>query len=79
MAILFFLGAALLAWLIFRDMTGTDVMPLSCASCHFGGDDDLGGSRRPWYVDEQGDHVHCRRCGARFREHPNGTLVEDRD
>lgn len=77
MVILFFLGAVLLAYLVVREMIGTDVMPLSCAHCHFGGDDDLAGQHQPWYS-AHGDHVSCRRCGTQFKEHPNGTLVEDR-
>jgi len=76
MLLLFIVGSIVLSYLVIRELIGTEVMPLSCAHCHFGGDEDIAGQPRRWYTDH-GDHVNCRHCGTRFKEHPNGTLVED--
>jgi hypothetical protein len=75
--ILFIVGSVVMAAVIFFGMLDTDVMPLSCPSCYDGGDEDLAGTHRPWYRRNPGG-VHCRTCHTAFREHPNGSLVEDR-
>lgn len=59
------------------------VMPFSCPRCSWSGesrypDDSAVGWSRCWYAAYQGGRVRCRKCGVWFKEHPNGTLVEDR-
>ncbi len=75
---LFIVGTVVLAVLVFFGMLGTDAMPLSCPRCHSGGDEDIAGQHRTWYVRYRG-RTRCRSCHTWFKEHPNGTLVEDRD
>lgn len=77
LAILFLIAAIVMGAIVFFDMLGTDAMPLACPSCYYDGDEDLGGTHRPWYSRGAGG-VHCRTCHTAFREHPNGSLVEDR-
>ncbi len=77
LVILFFVASIAMGAIIFFGMLDTDAMPLSCPSCYDGGDEDLGGTHRPWYSRGAGV-VHCRTCHTVFREHPNGSLVEDR-
>ena len=66
-------------------MTPADVMPSSCPSCMNGARRDLFEEdtlvpllRDAWYRRNSDGSVRCWACGKRFREHPNGTLVEDR-
>lgn len=53
-------------------------LPWACPVCYVGWERDILGQYQPWYVREDGDRVRCRRCARRFRETPNGTLVEER-
>jgi hypothetical protein len=78
LAILLYIGAIVTALLIFFGMLGSDAMPWRCPRCQIGGDDDATGRTRRWYV-RYGDRVCCRTCRTWFKEHPNGSLVEDRD
>lgn len=77
LTILFFVGAFVMAAIIYFGMLDTHAMPFSCPSCYYDGDEDLAGEHRPWYRAREG-RVLCRSCHAAFREHPNGSLVEDR-
>ncbi len=76
---LFLIGSAVLVGQVFFTMLGSDVMPFTCPRCHDGGDEDLAGDHVPWYRTYRNGTVRCRACGTGFKEHPNGTLVEDRD
>ena len=78
LAILLYIGAIVLALLIFFGMRGSDSMPWRCPRCQMGGDENAAGEHRPWYARYRGG-VRCRTCGTWFKEHPNGSLVEDRD
>jgi len=76
---LFIIGTAVIVVRLVAWVFWTRSMPWSCPSCFFGGDTDLADQPREWYVELWGGLVQCRQCGARFKEHPNGMLVEDRD
>jgi hypothetical protein len=80
MAALFMIAAVLLMLAIMIQMADTHAMPWTCAYCYYSGDDDDNdiGRHRPWYR-ETARGYRCVRCGARFKEHPDGALVEDRD
>jgi hypothetical protein len=79
LAALFIIGAIVAFALVFFGMLGTDAMPFACPRCHAPGDDeDIAGTSRPWYA-LHGSTVRCRTCHTWFKEHPNGSLVEDRD
>lgn len=76
LTIVFIVGAiAVFAW-IFFGMLDERVMPFSCPRCHAGSDETIAGTSVPWYREHRGG-VECRSCYTRFREHPNGSLVED--
>jgi hypothetical protein len=75
---LFMVGAIVTGVLIFFGMLGSEPMPFSCPRCAYGGDEDLAGRSRSWYVVSR-ERVRCRSCYTWFKEHPNGMLVEDRD
>ena len=78
LAFLFVFLSVVMAVVIYLGMMDTDLMPLSCPCCYRGGDRDMIGLPRPWYRRAAGDSVYCFWCHTFFREHPNGTLVEDR-
>ena len=63
---------------IFFTMMDTHVMPFGCPACYHGDDENIAGERRGWYVRLEGDRARCRWCGTYFKEHPDGSLVEDR-
>jgi hypothetical protein len=63
---------------IFFGMLDIDMMPFSCPKCYDGGDESVIGSHKPWYHRDGNGIVYCRACHSVFREHPNGSLVEDR-
>jgi len=75
---LFVIAAVILILTIMIQMATTDAMPWTCAKCFYPGDDDQLGRHRPWYSQTERGY-RCVHCGARFKEHPDGTLVEDRD
>lgn len=75
---LFVVAAIVTGVIVFFGMLGNKPMPFSCPRCAFGGDSDLAGQPRSWYVAYR-EHVRCRSCHTWFKEHPNGMLVEDRD
>ncbi len=83
-AILAVVLAVVLYLAVFASMTGTDTMPAACPACMNYGrfvqiyDDAPLPSNETWYVRIDAAHVRCSTCGKHFREHPNGTLVEDR-
>lgn len=79
LAILFVIAAVVMAWVVVYGMMDAHVMPMACPHCHHGSDENVAGEHRPWYVRSDAEHARCRWCGTRFREHPNGSLVEDRD
>ncbi|HEU0034620.1 MAG TPA: hypothetical protein VFQ53_28545 [Kofleriaceae bacterium] len=64
---------------IFFSMLPERVMPLACPSCHHDGGEDLVGNPRAWWRGRRDDLVYCRSCGRRYKEHPDGSLVEVRD
>ena len=78
--ILFIVGTAVILWKMFFESLG-DHMPGSCPRC--GQPDEpltasgIGGYKR-WYHRAPGDRFQCRSCMTRFKNHPNGTMVEDR-
>ncbi|HEY5928367.1 MAG TPA: hypothetical protein VIV11_42065 [Kofleriaceae bacterium] len=76
--LLFIVGSFVMLARIFFGMLDVDLMPFSCPKCYDGGDDSMIGTHRPWYKREGNGIVYCRTCHSVFREHPNGSLVEDR-
>jgi hypothetical protein len=78
LAFLFIASAILVMITIYFSMLDAHVMPWSCPACYHGADEDIAGGRRHWYL-SYGDHVRCRWCGASFKEHPDGSIVRDRD
>jgi hypothetical protein len=74
---LFILAAILLFAMVYFGTLDAHVMPWTCPSCSHAGDENLAGELRHWYT-AKGDRVRCRQCGTYFKEHPNGSLVEDR-
>jgi hypothetical protein len=79
MVFLFIVAAIVACLLIYFGMLDAEVMPWACPACYAGSDENIAGVRRPWYVPERSGRVRCRACYARFRERPDGTLVEVRD
>jgi hypothetical protein len=77
--ILFIIAAIVMAGFVFFGMADTELMPWSCPSCYHGADNNIAGQFRHWYVAHSDGSVRCRWCNARFREHPNGSLVPDRN
>ena len=77
------LGAiAVIALVLSRtlDMSTTALpMPFACPKCHAGEDTDFLDRPRSWYVDQKSGRVSCRSCQRWFKEHPDGSLVEDPD
>ncbi|MGE5186418.1 MAG: hypothetical protein ACM31C_30390 [Acidobacteriota bacterium] len=78
MTILFILIVAIVFLIVMGGMAGSDLMPLACPACYWGGDRSLAGEPRSWFSRASAERVSCRNCGKRFREHPDGSLVEDR-
>jgi hypothetical protein len=78
MVMLFILAALLVGGMVLFGMLDAHVMPWSCPACARGDDSNIAGEFRHWYVQRDG-RTRCRWCGARFREHPNGSLVADPD
>lgn len=81
--ILFILGTLVLLLLMARDSLG-DQLPSRCPRC--GAPDEDVSVRKSgiavysrWYRERGDKGLQCRHCGTRFKDHPNGTLVEDRD
>jgi hypothetical protein len=77
--VLFIIGTVVIVVRILAWGLDAQVMPLSCPRCYEGGDTDLADAPRSWYVVVSNERVRCRHCHTRFKEHPNGSLVEDRD
>jgi hypothetical protein len=75
---LFVLGAAWLLLQLVTEVVGPGSMPLACPRCHYGGSSSFGGVASSWHIPIRGSVVKCRACHTHFREHPNGSLVEDR-
>lgn len=78
LTILFIVGSAIMALRIYFGMLDVDLMPFSCPKCYHGSDESLLGGSHPWYDRGKNGFVYCRWCHTIFREHPNGSLVEDR-
>jgi hypothetical protein len=78
LTIFFIVGSFIMIARIFFGMLDVDLMPLSCPKCYDGGDSSLIGASTPWYARGRNGYVYCRTCHSIFREHANGTLVEDR-
>lgn len=74
----FFVAAILTALTIYFGMLDAHVMPWSCPACYHGADEDIVGEYRHWY-EAYRSYVRCRWCGTRFKEHPDGSLVQERD
>jgi hypothetical protein len=79
LVILFYVGAVVMAAVIIFGMMDTHMMPLACPHCYHGSDENIAGEHRPWFERHREDRARCRWCGTWFHEHPNGSLVEDRD
>src|SRR5262245_13273253 len=80
--IFFIIGTAILLFSMFFDSLG-DQMPGSCPRC--GAPDTelnpgvaVAGYVR-WYLEFSVGRCRCRHCQTVFRNHPNGSLVEDHD
>jgi hypothetical protein len=74
LAIIFFILAFTMGILVVTGTSHAEVMPGSCPGCHQ--------SVQPparWYGVLPDHRISCRYCGRRYKEHPNGTIVEDRD
>jgi hypothetical protein len=76
--IIFIVGSIVMLLRIYFGMIDVDLMPFACPKCYDGGDESMFGASRPWYHRERNGIVYCRTCHTLFREHPNGSLVEDR-
>jgi hypothetical protein len=77
--VLFVIGTVVLVVLMFLSTLHERVMPWACPRCHVGNDTDLLERARRWYDRLTDGRVQCRHCYTVFKEHPNGSLVEDRD
>ncbi len=78
LTIVFIAGSFIMALRIYFGMLDVDLLPFSCPKCYDGGDDSLFGGKTPWYQKDKNGIVYCRTCHSVFREHPNGSLVEDK-
>jgi hypothetical protein len=80
--ILFIVGVVVVLWKMFTESLG-DHMPSACPRCGQpdepipAGGNIVGGYKR-WYHQAPGQRMQCRSCLTRFKNHPNGTFVEDR-
>lgn len=80
--ILFIIGTAVIIWKIFMESLG-EGMPSACPRCGQpdeaipAGGNIVGGYKR-WYHETPGERIRCRVCQTRFKNHADGTLVEDR-
>ncbi len=77
--LLFVIALAIFGVMFVAEFVTTDSMPFACPACFYGGDRDLADQPRAWFRTLSADRVRCRECGKTFREHPNGSLVEERD
>lgn len=75
---LFILAGIAVALMIFMSMTDAHLLPWSCPSCYHGIDENIAGESRHWSTNAGPGRVRCRWCGTYFKEHPDGSLVEDR-
>jgi hypothetical protein len=75
---IFILAAILLMALIYFGTMDVQEMPWMCPGCSHSGDRDILDEPRRWYQWLSRDRVRCRHCGTCFKEHPNGSLVEER-
>jgi hypothetical protein len=79
--VLFIIGIVVMVVALARDSLGTQV-PWSCPRC---GAKDQDISNGPvsayvrWYRSTASGRLRCRHCLTAFKDHPNGTLVEDRE
>ncbi|MDB4960418.1 MAG: hypothetical protein JWP01_417 [Myxococcales bacterium] len=79
--VLFIIGTVVMALALLRDSLGAQ-LPGACPRC---GAPDQDMSRGPvavyvrWYRSMAGERLRCRHCLTAFKNHPNGTLVEDRE
>jgi hypothetical protein len=84
--IVFIVGTIVMLWRMASDtiaetISDTLPMPFRCPVCGRGeieGGSPILPTRRPWYITLEAGRVCCRHCDGAFREHPNGTLVEDK-
>ena len=68
---LFLIAAAITVAMVLFGMMDDSVMPMACPACHHDGSRTVA-----WYAaTDRG--VRCRSCKAKFKEHPNGSLVRD--
>jgi len=75
----FFIIAAILVFLwIVLSMIDDKFMPWTCPACYSASGRDEIGEYRTWYVSGRHGRIQCKACGARFKESPNGVLVDDR-
>ena len=72
------LAAVAVVALVMFGMLDPGMMPLSCPKCFSGGSDDVMDQHQSWYASHKAGRVYCRSCHTWFREHPDGSLVEDR-
>ena len=79
LALLFFVVAAIVGFVVYASMLDAHVMPAGCPSCFHATTGGL--TREPvlWYQVMRPGAYRCRHCGARFKEHPDGSLVRDAD
>ena len=78
LTVIFIIGSFIMLARITLGMLDVDLMPFSCPKCYDGGDQSLIGTSTPWYKSAGKGLVYCRTCYSIFREHANGTLVEDK-
>ncbi len=72
--VLFILAAIVFIAIVFFSMLDDRAMPFACPACQYDGQ--IGPPTIPWYS-ARGSSVQCRSCGARFREHADGSLAKD--
>ena len=70
MKLVILLGALVFVYMAFSAAAATDLMPGACPRCGMG---DL---RFAWRTAGAPRLQVCELCGARFREHANGTWVD---
>lgn len=78
LVIAFYIASIIMILVVTIGMMDEHVMPFGCPVCYSDGDRDLAGELDPWWR-RRHDRVYCRMCKTRFKEHPNGSLVIDRD
>jgi len=78
--VLIVIAVALWVWFLATPQVGDQLaMPVACPACRNQTERTMFGNWRDWYYLEGDRRYECRQCHTRFREHPDGSFVRDRD